>query len=33
MLSLADGAQAAQNIELAARFVELALELLDEANR
>ena len=32
MLSLADGAQAAQNIELAARFVELALELLDEAN-
>ena len=31
MLSLADGAQAAQSVELAARFVELALELLDEA--
>lgn len=33
MLSLADDAQAAQSVELAARFVELALELLDEAYR
>jgi hypothetical protein len=33
MLSLADRAQAAQNTELAARFIELAMELLDEAHR